>query len=84
VLFHCFAYFVSVFFIRVFSSFIFRIDLLATCETIVAVLFCLFSSFYCFLSHHIYIWITLPSWFYLVLVSVLQEPQEGEMRGVIV
>jgi hypothetical protein len=58
--------------------------LLATCETIVAVLFCLFSSFYCFLSHHIYIWITLPSWFYLVLVSVLQEPQEGEMRGVIV
>jgi hypothetical protein len=36
---------------------------------------------YCFLSH-IYIWIALPSWFYLVLVSVSQEPQEGEMRGV--
>jgi hypothetical protein len=48
-------------------------------------LFCLFSSFYCFLSHiyiYIYIWIALPSWFYLVLVSVSQELQEGETRGV--
>jgi hypothetical protein len=62
-------------------SFIFRIDSLATRETIIAVLFCLFSSFYCFLSH-VYIWIALPSWFYFVLVSVLQEPQEGETRVV--
>jgi len=30
--------------------FIFWIDLLATCETIIAVLFCFFSGFYCFLS----------------------------------
>jgi len=62
-------------------SFIFRIESLATRETIIAVLFCLFSSFYCFLSH-IYMWIALLSWFYLVLVSVAQEPQEGETRGV--
>jgi hypothetical protein len=59
-------------------SFIFQIDSLATRKTIIAVLFCLFSGFYCFLSH-INIWIVLLSWFYLVLVSV---PQEGEMRGV--
>jgi len=32
-------------------SFIFRIDLFATRRTIITVLFCLFSSFYCFLSH---------------------------------
>jgi hypothetical protein len=32
-------------------SFIFRIDSLATRETIIAVLFCLFFGFYCFLSH---------------------------------
>jgi hypothetical protein len=32
-------------------SFVFRIVSLATCETIIAVSFCLFSSFYCFLSH---------------------------------
>jgi len=66
-------------------SFIFRIDSLATRETIIAVSFCLFSGFYGFLSHiyiYIYIWIALPSWFYLVLVLVLQEPQEGETRGV--
>jgi hypothetical protein len=31
--------------------FIFQIDLLSTHETIITVLFCLFSSFYCFLSH---------------------------------
>jgi hypothetical protein len=61
-------------------SFIFRIDSHTTLEIIIAVLFCLFSSFYYFLSHiYIYIWIALLSWFYLVLVSVSQE---GEMRGV--
>jgi len=63
-------------------SFIFQIDSLATRETIIAVLFCLFSRFYCFLHIYIYIWIALPSWLYLVLVSVPQEPQEGETRGV--
>jgi len=52
--------------------FIFRIYSFATRETIIAVLFCLFSGF----------WIALPSWFYLVLISVSQELQEGEMRGV--
>jgi len=62
-------------------SFIFRIDSLATRETIIVVSFCLFSGFYCFLSH-IYIWIALLSWFYLVLVSVAQEAQEGETRCV--
>jgi len=63
-------------------SFIFRIDSLATRETIIAVLFCLFSGFYRFLSNiYIYIWIALPSWFYLVLVLVSQEPQEGETIG---
>jgi hypothetical protein len=78
------AHFIYVFF-RVFSFVIFWIDSLATCETIIAVLFCFFSGFYCFLSQ-IYIlrvkWIALLSWFYLVLVLVLQEPQEGETRGV--
>jgi hypothetical protein len=69
-------------------SFIFRIDSLATRETIIAVSFCLFSRFYCFLHIYIYIyiyiyiWIALPSWLYLVLVSVPQEPQEGKTRGV--
>jgi len=60
--------------------FIFRIYSLATRETIIVVLFCLFSGFYCFLSHiyiyiyiYIYIWIALPSWFFFVLVSVLQD-----------
>jgi hypothetical protein len=67
-------------------SFIFRIDSLATRETIIAVLFCLFSSFYCFSSRaprtHTHIWIAVLSWFYFaVLVSVLQEPQKGETRG---
>jgi len=79
VLFHDFAYFLFMFLFESSVSFIFRIDSLSTRETIIAVLFCLFSSFYCFLSH-IYIWIALPSWFYLVLVSVLQELQEGETR----
>ena len=77
VLFHHFSH-ISFLFLFVSSvSFIFRIDPLATRETIIAVLFCLFSDFYCFLSH-IYIWIALISWFYLVLVLVAQEPQEGD------
>jgi hypothetical protein len=62
--------------------FIFWIDSLATRETIIAVLFCLFSGFYCFLSHIIHIWIAMLSCFYLVLVSVSQELQVGETRGV--
>jgi hypothetical protein len=85
VLFHHLAYFLFLFLFESSISFIFRIDSLATRETIIAVLFCLFSGFYYFLSHiyiYIYIWIALPSWFYLVLVSVAQEPQEGETRGV--
>jgi hypothetical protein len=78
---HDFSYFLFLFLFESSVSFIFRIDSLVTRETIIAVSFCLFSSFYCFLSH-IYIWIALPSWFYLVLVLVSQEPQEGETRGV--
>jgi hypothetical protein len=81
VLFHDFAYFLFMFLFESSVSFLFRIDSLATRETIIAVLLCLFSSFYCLLSH-IYIWIALPSWFNLVLVSVSREPQEGETRGV--
>jgi hypothetical protein len=81
VLIHHFAYFLFLFLFESLVSYIFRIDSLATRETIIAVLFCLFSSFYCFLSH-IYMWIALPSWFYLAMVSVSQEPQEGETRGV--
>jgi hypothetical protein len=60
-------------------SFIFRIDLVATHETIIAVLFCLFSSiFLLLLESNIHIWIAMLSWFYLVLVSV---PQESETKG---
>jgi len=81
VLFHDFAYFLFMFLFESSVSFIFRIDSLATRETIIADSVCLFSSFYCFLSH-IYIWIAQPSWFYLELVSISQEPQEGETRGV--
>jgi len=56
--FHHFAYFLFLFLFESSVSFIFRIDSLATRETIIAVLFCLFSSFYCFLSHiYIYIYI---------------------------
>jgi len=51
VLFHHFAYFCFCFLFESSVSFIFRIDSLATRETIIAVLFCLFSGFYCFLSH---------------------------------
>jgi len=53
-------------------SFLFWIDSPATRETIIVVLFFLFSGFYCFLSH-LHIWIALLSWFYLVLVSVSQR-----------
>jgi hypothetical protein len=81
VLFHDFAYFLFMFLFESSVSFIFRIDSLATRETIIVVSFCLFSGFYCFLSH-IYIWIALLSWLYLVLVSVAQEAQEGETRCV--
>jgi len=34
------------------------------------------------LESYIYIWIALLSWSYFVLVSVPQEPQEGETRVV--
>jgi hypothetical protein len=37
--------------------------------------------FFLLLELYIHIWIALLSWFYLVLVSVLQEPQEGDTRG---
>jgi len=50
-------------------SFIFRIDSLATRETIIAVSFCLFSGFYGFLSH-IYIYIYLDCAAKLVLFGV--------------
>ena len=55
-LFHDFSYFLFLFLFESSVSFIFRIDSLVTRETIIAVLFCLFSSFYCFLSH-IYIYL---------------------------
>jgi len=51
VFFHDFAYFLFLFLFESPVSFIFQIDLLATRKTIIVVLFCLFSSFYCFLSH---------------------------------
>ena len=60
-------------------SFIFRIDSLATRETIIAVLFLLVFWFLLPLESYIYIWIALPSWLYLVLVSIAQE---GETTGV--
>ena len=50
-LFHDFAYFLFLFLLEFSVSFIIRIDSLATRETIIAVSFWLFSSFYCFLSH---------------------------------
>jgi hypothetical protein len=63
--------------------FVFRIDSFATRETIIAVLFCFFFFwFLLLLKSYIHIWIMSLSWFYLVLVLVLQEPQEGETRGV--
>jgi hypothetical protein len=64
------------------ASFVFRIDSLTTRKTTIAVLFLLVSGFYCFLSHIYVFGLRCENWFYLVLVSVLQEPQEGEMRGV--
>jgi hypothetical protein len=56
VLFHDFSYFLFLFLFESSVSFIFRIDSLATRETIIAVSFYLFSSFYYFLSH-IYIYL---------------------------
>jgi uncharacterized membrane protein YesL len=63
-------------------SFIFRIDSPTTRETIIAVLFCLFSVFLLLPESNIHIGIALLSWFYLVLVSISQEQEEGETRGV--
>jgi hypothetical protein len=63
-------YILFLFLIKSSVFFIVRIDLLATRETIIVVLFCLFSGFYCFLSHMCNIWIMRLSWFYLVLVSI--------------
>jgi hypothetical protein len=84
VLFHCFAYFISIF-IESSVSFIFRIDSFATREAIIAVLFLLVFWFLLLLESYIYththIWIALLRGFYFVLVSVLQEPQ-SETRGV--
>ena len=69
-LFHHFAYF-CLFLFESSVSFIFRIDSLATRETIIAVLFCLFSGFYRFLSHiYIYIYIYLDCAAKLVLFGV--------------
>jgi hypothetical protein len=51
-----FCIFVFLFLFESSVSFIFRTDSLATRETIIAVSFCLFSSFYCLLSH-IYIYL---------------------------
>jgi len=46
--------------------FLFWIDSLATRETIIAVSFCLFSGFYCFLSH-IYICIYMYIYIYIYI-----------------
>jgi hypothetical protein len=63
-------------------SFIFQIDSLGTRETIIAVSFLLVFWFLLLPESYVYIWIVLLSWFYLMLVSVLQEQQEGKTRGV--
>ena len=68
-LFHDFSYFLFLFLFESSVSFIFWIDSLATRETLVAILFCLFSIFYCFLSH-IYIYIYLDCAAKLVLFGV--------------
>jgi hypothetical protein len=53
-----FCIFVFLFLFESSVSFIFRTNSLATRETIIAISFCLFSSFYCLLSHiYIYIYI---------------------------
>jgi len=71
VLFHDFSYFLFLFLFESSVSFIFRIDSLATRETIIAVSFYLFSSFYYFLSHiYIYIYIYLDCVAKLVLFGV--------------
>jgi len=81
VLFHRFAYFVSVF-IRVFS-------LVHTLDRFVCYsrdyhrnFVLLVFWFLLLLESYLHIWIALLSWFYLVLVLVPQELQEGETRGV--
>ena len=65
-------------------SFIFWIGSLATCETIIAVLFLLVFWFLLLLESYIYIYIYIYIYCAakLVLFAVAQEPQEGEMRGV--
>jgi hypothetical protein len=63
-------------------SFIFQIDSLGTRETIIAVSFLLVFWFLLLPESYVYIWIVPLSWFYLMLVSVLQEQQEGKTRGV--
>ena len=81
VLFHRFAYFVSVF-IRVFN-FVHISDRFASYSLDYhRSFFLLVFWFLLLLESYIYIRIALPSWFYLVLVSVAQELQEGETRGV--
>jgi Ca2+/Na+ antiporter len=72
-----FSYFISVF-IRVFS-FVHISDRSACysrdyhCSFVLSVFW-----FLLLLESYIYIWIALISWFYLVLVLVAQEPQEGD------
>jgi sensor histidine kinase YesM len=63
-------------------SFIFQIDSLGTRETIIAVSFLLVFWFLLLPESYVYIWIVPLSWIYLMLVSVLQEQQEGKTRGV--
>jgi hypothetical protein len=77
VLFHHFAYFISVF-IRVFS-FIHISDRFACYSRDYHHSFVLLVFLFLLLLD---IYITLVSWFYLVLALVSQESQEGETRGV--
>jgi len=58
-------------------SFVFQIDSLATRGLIIAVLFCLFSGFYCFLSHT-----NLDCAAKLVLFGLGLSSARGETRGV--
>ena len=68
VLFHNFLHISFLFLFESSVSFVFRIDLLATRETIIAVLFLLVFWFLLLLESYIQIWIALLSWFYLMLV----------------
>ena len=80
-LFYHFSYFVSVF-IQVFS-FVHISDRFACYSGDYHRCFVLLVFYFLlFLESYIHIWIAPLSWFYLVLVSVLQEPQKGETRGV--